>query len=84
MLNETTHAEFRFWLLLGTFKGAMRHHERGISGGDLDTLTSVGVLVTPQRDGYREWDTTALAVTGDPQFTEEELHNSRTLWNTPR
>jgi hypothetical protein len=61
----------------------MRHHERGISGGDLDALTSVGVLVTPRRDGYREWDTTVLAVTGDPQFTEEELHNSRTLWNTP-
>ncbi|MGH3972441.1 MAG: hypothetical protein ACRDS9_03830, partial [Pseudonocardiaceae bacterium] len=74
VLNEVTHAAFRSWLLL-------RHHERGVSGGDLDTLTSIGVLLTPRSDGYREWDTTTMAVTGDPELTEEELHNSRALWN---
>lgn len=76
VLNEVTHAAFRSWLLL-------RHYERGVSGGDLDTLTSVGVLLTPRRDGYREWDTTMMAVTGDPELTEEELRDSRKLWNTP-
>jgi hypothetical protein len=73
VLNEVTHAAFRLWLLL-------RHHERGVSGGDLDTLTSVGVLLTPRRDGYREWDTTMMAIAGDPWLTEEELHSSRALW----
>lgn len=77
VLNEVTHAAFRSWLLL-------RHHERGVSGGDLDTLTSIGVLLTPRSDGYREWDTTVMAVAGDPGLTEEELHNSRALWNTSR
>lgn len=74
VFNEVTHAAFRSWLLF-------RHHERGVSGGDLDTLTSIGVLLTPRSDGYREWDTTTMAVTGNPGLTEQDLHNSRTLWN---
>jgi hypothetical protein len=54
------------------------------AAGDLDTLTSIGVLLTPRSDGYREWDTTMMAIAGDPELTEEELHNSRALWNAPR
>jgi hypothetical protein len=45
LLNEVIHAAFRSWLLL-------RHHERGVSGGDLDGLTSIGVLLTPRNDDY--------------------------------
>ncbi|MFI7680602.1 hypothetical protein [Actinophytocola sp. NPDC049390] len=53
-LDEATRAGFRAWLLL-------RHHEHGTHGGDLAALMSVGVLLTPRHDGYRDWDPTALA-----------------------
>jgi hypothetical protein len=62
----------------------LRHHERGVSGGVLDGPTSIGVLLTPRNDDYPEWDTTMMAVTGDPELMEEELQDSRELWNTPR
>ncbi|MFC4859382.1 hypothetical protein [Actinophytocola glycyrrhizae] len=73
-LDEATRAGFRAWLLL-------RHHERGTHGGDLDTLTSVGVLLTPRHDGYRDWDTTMYGITCDPELTEDELQQYRELWN---
>jgi hypothetical protein len=73
-LDDVTRPRFRSWLFL-------RHHERGTHGGDLDTLTTVGVLLTPRQDDYRDWDTTLVAITGDPKLTEEELRESRELWN---
>lgn len=73
-LDDITRAAFRSWLLL-------RHHENGTRGGDLDNLTSVGVLLTPRRDDYRDWDTTMVGITGDPELTEDELRESRELWN---
>lgn len=72
--TELTRNAFTSWLLL-------RHHERG----DFQTIidaTSIGVLLTPRADGIREWDTTMAAITGDPELTEEELRQSRALWNT--
>jgi len=72
--DETIHNAFRSWVLL-------RHHERG----DAEQLTqalSIGVLLTPRSDGIRKWDTTVLAVTGDPALTDEELTQSRHLWNS--
>jgi hypothetical protein len=73
-LDDATRVAFRSWLLL-------RHHERGTHGDDLDTLTSVGVLLTPRHDDYRDWDTTMVGITGDPELTEEDLRGSRELWN---
>ncbi|MFD1044186.1 hypothetical protein ACFQ1S_00535 [Kibdelosporangium lantanae] len=73
-LDDVTRAAFRSWVLL-------RHHERGTHTGYLDTLTSVGVLLTPRHDDYRAWDTTMLGITGDPELTEGELQTSRELWN---
>jgi hypothetical protein len=74
--DDTTQAVFRSWVLL-------RHHERAALGqlDQLDQAVSVGVLLTPRSDGLRDWDTTVLAVHGDPQLTEEELAASRELWN---
>lgn len=54
-----------------TAGGNLRHHERGTSGGDLDTLTSVGVLLTPRQDGYRDWETTIYGITGDPELDDD-------------
>ena len=73
-LTETTRLAFRSWLLL-------RHHERG-SRENLPELTSIGVLLTLRTDGYRDWDTTMIAIQGDPELTEEELEQYRELWNT--
>jgi hypothetical protein len=73
VFSEVTREAFRSWFLL-------RHHERG----DVEPLiaaTSVGVLLTPRRDGLRDWDTTMIAITGDPGLTDDELHRYRQLWN---
>ncbi|WP_329182816.1 MULTISPECIES: hypothetical protein [Streptomycetaceae] len=73
-LTEYTRAAFSSWVQL-------RHHERGESA-DMRQLTSVGVLLTPRTDGYRDWDTTVFAVQGDLELSEEELQAYRALWNT--
>lgn len=73
-LNEMTRAAFSAWLLL-------RHHERGERAGSFADLTSIGVLLTPRNDGYRDWDTTMNAVHDDPELTEEDLQQYRELWN---
>lgn len=72
--NETTKGAFSAWLLL-------RHHERGERVGRFDGLESIGVLLTPRDDGYREWDTTLLAIQGDPGVSGENLEKFRALWN---
>lgn len=51
----------------------LRHHERG----------EVGVLLTPRTDGYRDWDTTVVAVSGNLALTDEELRTYQDLFNTP-
>ena len=72
-LSEHTGNAFQDWFLL-------RHHERS-AAEPLENLTSVGVLLTPNRTGHREWDTSMLAITGDPQLTSEEIARSQKLWN---
>jgi hypothetical protein len=75
-LSEITRAAFRSWFLL-------RHNERS----EVEPLAgrmSVGVLLTPDRTGLREWDTTMMAITGDPELSPEELAASRRLWNRER
>ncbi|MCZ4120253.1 hypothetical protein [Streptomyces sp. H39-S7] len=74
-LNDRTRTAFSAWLQL-------RHHERGEST-DLAHLTSVGVLLTPRTDGYRDWDTTVHAISGDPELTDDELRRYQALFNAP-
>ena len=72
-LSDVTREAFRSWFLL-------RHHERR----DFDTnssATSVGVLLTPRHDGLREWDTTMIAVTGDPELSPDEVDQLDRFWN---
>jgi hypothetical protein len=70
--TEGTQAAFRAWLLL-------RHHERS-KAESISEATSIGVLLTPRDDGFREWDTSLAVVNGDPELTEAELREFRTLW----
>jgi hypothetical protein len=72
-LTEETRGAFMAWLQL-------RHHEWGQRTGATD-LTSIGVLLTPTNDGYREWDTTLSAVHGDLELADEDLQQYRELWN---
>ncbi|MFF7206255.1 hypothetical protein [Streptomyces sp. NPDC008141] len=74
-LTDHTRAAFSAWLQL-------RHHERG-QHSDLADLTSVGVLLTPRTDGYRDWDTNVVAINGDPELTDEELLTYQDLFNAP-
>ncbi|UVS79421.1 hypothetical protein [Actinokineospora sp. UTMC 2448] len=76
-LTDFTRTAFQSWLTL-------RHHERGTAGGDLDTLTSIGILLTPRTDGLRDWDTTMLAHTGDPELDDTTLELMRDIWNRGR
>jgi hypothetical protein len=73
-LTDHTRAAFSAWL-------QVRHHERG-EGAGLDPLRSVGVLLTPRTDGYREWDTTVQVISGDPELSDVDLRLYRDLWNT--
>jgi hypothetical protein len=73
-VKETPDA-FRSWLLL-------RRHDRG-SYEPLTGATSIGVLLTPGQTGPRDWTTTMLAITGDPELTAEELQQFRQLWKPP-
>lgn len=72
-LTDHTRAAFSAWLQL-------RHHERG-EDADLGSLTSVGVLLTPRADGYREWDTTVQVISGDPDLSDADLRVYQGLWN---
>ena len=72
--NETIRDAFRTWVLL-------RHHERGTLA-ELEDAVTVGVLLTPRADGLREWDTTLLAIRGDPYLDDDDVDRLRRLWNT--
>lgn len=60
----------------------LRHHDVLLAGGDTGVAT-VAVLLTPPKAGKRSWDTTVAMVTGEPEFTVEDLRVLRELWPTP-
>ncbi|WP_143219109.1 hypothetical protein [Actinokineospora bangkokensis] len=74
-LDESTQNAFRSWVLL-------RHHEHGTARGDLNTLTTVAILLTPRTDGVREWDTSTMAITGDPGLTDDDVTTYRRFWSS--
>jgi hypothetical protein len=73
--SEVTREAFRSWFLL-------RHHERN-AVEPLTNLMSVGVLLTPNHAGHRDWDTTMVAITGDPNLDPDELARYQQLWDRP-
>ena len=60
----------------------LRHHDVVSVTGDIDGLTTVGVLLTPRDSRTRPWDTSVTAVAGELRFTEEELAILREVWPT--
>ncbi|MFD9916964.1 hypothetical protein [[Kitasatospora] papulosa] len=64
VLTDHTRAAFSAWLQL-------RHHERG-EDEDVSSLTSLGVLLTPRMDGYRDWDTTVQVISGNPELSDAD------------
>jgi hypothetical protein len=74
-LDDLTSNAFRAWALL-------RHHERAERPEQLADSLSLGVLLTPRRDGLRDWDTTLFAVEGDPGLSIEQLESWRRVWNS--
>lgn len=75
--DEATSNNFKYWMLL-------RHHELWEGLDRPENFLSVGVLLTPRRDGLRDWDTSLLSVVGDPCLTPEELTQARRLFNRPQ
>jgi hypothetical protein len=75
--SEMIRDVFSWWVQL-------RHHQvyeaRLTDGG---TFTTIGVVLTPRRDGVRPWDTTMIAATGDLQLDEETLAQFRQVWPQP-
>jgi len=49
-----------------------------VGGGD--SVTTVGVLITPRSDGVRPWDTTMIATTGDLELEDHQLAALREAW----
>lgn len=72
---EIQHA-FSLWAQL-------RHHDVLAVADEVESLTSVAVLMTPRTDGRRPWDTTVTAVSGDLNFSGADLTELRSLWPTP-
>lgn len=64
---------FSWWVQL-------RHHDFTETVGKGDSVTTVGVLVTPRRDGTRPWDTTMIATAGDLGLDESQLAVLREAW----
>jgi hypothetical protein len=58
----------------------VRHDDALQARGDIDQLTTAGVLLTP-RGGFDLWDTTLAAISGDPDLTDEERAIARELWS---
>lgn len=71
--NEEIQWAFGTWLQL-------RHHEF-TERVAADDPVSVGLLLTPRRDGKRPWDTTMSAIRGRVELTEEELAAYVELWH---
>ncbi|WP_157841250.1 hypothetical protein [Streptomyces sp. NTK 937] len=59
----------------------LRHHEVGERTGRPDALSSLGVMLTPNHDGQRPWDTTLIRVQGPSGLTPDELREFDQLWN---
>jgi hypothetical protein len=60
----------------------LRHIELQPLIDEPEELTTVGVLLTPRRDGQRPWDTTMVAASGDLELTDEEIDAYRSFWKS--
>ncbi|MGW6865137.1 hypothetical protein [Streptomyces sp. NPDC054901] len=58
----------------------LRHHEVTTRTGRTDESSTLGVLLTPRRDG-RLWDTSTVRVHGDLEIPPEDLRIYSDVWN---
>lgn len=59
----------------------LRHHEVTARTGLHEESSTLGVLLTPPRDGRRPWDTSTVRWHGPSDLDEEELRRLDRLWN---
>ncbi|MEV5921994.1 hypothetical protein AB0N42_30525 [Streptomyces pseudogriseolus] len=59
----------------------LRHHEVTSRTGRTEDSSTLGVLLTPRRDGKRPWDTSTVRVHGDLELSEGELQVYSEAWN---
>ncbi|MFI8164195.1 hypothetical protein ACIF6I_33970 [Streptomyces microflavus] len=58
----------------------LRHHQVGERTGRPDSLSSVGVMLTPNYGGKRPWDTMLVKVVGPSRLTPEQVSEFGQLW----
>ncbi|MFE2823443.1 hypothetical protein [Streptomyces sp. NPDC059271] len=58
----------------------LRHHQVGERTGHPEALTSLGVMLTPNHDGRRPWDTTLIRIEGPTGLTQDELRDFEHMW----
>jgi len=73
--NRELQTAFGAWLEL-------RHHEFSDRIGEQAGAVSIGVLLTPRRDGRRPWDTSMSVLRGKNPLTAEELDAYRDIWKS--
>lgn len=74
--DETIHYALKSWVML-------RHHEfQSKFENEADEPITIGVLITPRRDGVRDWDTTMSMITGHTELDAEELAACVELWKS--
>ncbi|MGP3977287.1 hypothetical protein ACTWQF_25415 [Streptomyces sp. 8N114] len=59
----------------------LRHHEVGERTGGPDDLVTIGVMLTPNNSGRRQWDTTLVRPYVPSELMAEELTAFSQLWN---
>jgi hypothetical protein len=60
----------------------LRHVKRGERSAKEAELVTVGVLIQPNNDGRRPWDTSAGMVEGNVPLSEEERDVATSLWGS--
>ncbi|SMG44495.1 hypothetical protein [Agreia pratensis] len=70
--NESTRAVFNQWLV--------EKHDKRRESENIDNATSIGVLITPRSDGFRDWDTSMAAVHGGVELSDEERGLFEKMW----
>lgn len=59
----------------------LRHHQVGERTERPDSLSSVGVMLTPNYGGKRPWDTMLVKVVGPSRLTPEQVSEFGQLWS---
>lgn len=67
----------------GVESWVMLRHSQRRDVTDWTSALTVGVLLTPRRDGYRPWDTTIIGVKGEATLDPEVEASALAAWGSP-